>query len=65
MNIVSILSCRFWFFKWFLLIGMIIGFFFIPVNGDLAFSKGIVFVYQCGMFMCVCNSMVCESGSVY
>jgi len=45
--IVSLVSIRFWFFKWFLLIGMIIGFFFIPVNGDLAFSKGIVCVCLC------------------
>lgn len=38
--------CRFWFFKWLLLIGMIVGFFFIPVNGDLAFSKGCVVIHD-------------------
>ena len=40
----DILLQRFWFFKWLLLVGMIVGFFFIPVDGDLAFSKGNFFV---------------------
>ncbi|XP_065912040.1 probable serine incorporator isoform X2 [Dysidea avara] len=44
----SYIQNGFWFFKWLLLIGMIIGFFFIPVNGDLAFSKAALVIGMIG-----------------
>ena len=43
---------------------MIIGFFFIPVNGDLAFSKGIYNVCHCNSIDSLFCVLVCYGMSV-
>lgn len=46
----SYIQNGFWFFKWLLLIGMIVGFFFIPSSDDLAFSKAAMVIGMIGAF---------------
>ena len=48
---------RFWFFKWLLVIGLIIAFFFIPEGSNFIFSQGKIFnkLYDKVMYKNVCS----------